>query len=78
MDNLEKEIIKIITQVAKLSERIDIKKEFSDLDIDSFSLIEIIFAIENKYNITIAEDNFNVKNSEELIKLVRDILNSNG
>jgi acyl carrier protein len=69
-----KEIIAIISRLAKISEDAVNKNSnvhFADSGIDSFALVEIVFEIENKFNISIPQDSLvSVKNVEDLIGLI--------
>jgi len=70
----KKEIINIISKLTKIAEDTINKNSsmhFTESGIDSFALVEIIFEIENKFDISIPQDSlFSVKNVDELVKLV--------
>ncbi|MDD4182203.1 MAG: acyl carrier protein [Candidatus Omnitrophica bacterium] len=71
--NEKVEIIKIISKLTKIPED-NINKNsnmhFSETGIDSFALVEIIFEIENRFDISIPQDSLvSVKNVDGLVKL---------
>lgn len=69
-----KEIIKIISKLTKIAEDTIDKNSsvhFTESGIDSFALVEIVFEIENKFEISIPQDSLiSVKNVDDLVKLV--------
>lgn len=69
-----KEIINIISKLTKITEDTINKNSsahFTESGIDSFALVEIIFEIENKFDISIPQDSLiSVKNVDELVELV--------
>lgn len=70
------EIISNLTQIAK--ENIDGKIHFTDAGIDSFSVVEIVYAIENKYEIDIPQaDLLKVQCIDGLVVLVESLLSNN-
>ncbi|MCK9573108.1 MAG: acyl carrier protein [Candidatus Omnitrophica bacterium] len=70
-----KEIINIISKLAKIAEETIDKNSgmhFTESGIDSFALVEIIFEIENKFNINIPQDSLvTIKSVDDLVKLVK-------
>ncbi len=68
------EIIKIISKLTKIAEDTIDKNSsvhFTESGIDSFALVEIVFEIENKFEISIPQDSLiSVKNVDDLVKLV--------
>ena len=46
---------------------------------DSFALVEIVFAIENTFDISIPQDSLaKVKNLDDLVALIQKLLKKNG
>ena len=67
-----REIISNLTQIPK--EEINSKEFFTDAGIDSFSLVEIVYAVENKYEIDIPQNKLvEVHNLDDLIELIRNL-----
>ena len=79
-DNITKEIIEIISNLGKIpKERIDPKEHFTAAGLDSFTIIEIIFAIENKFEIDIPQDSLaSIQNVAELVLLTKQLLKKRG
>jgi len=77
--NLKSEIIEIISNLTQTDkENIDSKVSFADSGIDSFRVVEIVYAIENKYEIDIPQsDLLKVQCIDGLAELVGQLLNSN-
>lgn len=72
MNNEVKEIISNLTQIAK--EDIDSREPFINSGIDSFNLVEIVYAIENKYEIDIPQNKIaTVRNLDDFIELIRSL-----
>lgn len=69
-----KEIINIISKLTKISKDVIAKSSgthFTESGIDSFALVEIIFEIENKFNVSIPQDSLiSVKSVDDLVGLV--------
>lgn len=74
-----KEIINIISKLTKISEDTINKNSnvhFTESGIDSFALVEIVFEIENKFDVSIPQDSLiSVKNVDDLVKLVAKLRN---
>lgn len=74
-----KEIINIISKLTKISEDTISKNSnvhFTESGIDSFALVEIVFEIENKFDVSIPQDSLiSVKNVDDLVKLVAKLRN---
>lgn len=70
-----KEIISIISKLAKIAEKTIDKNSgmhFTESGIDSFALVEIIFEIENKFDINIPQDSLvTIKSVDGLVNLVK-------
>jgi acyl carrier protein len=77
---IRKEVITIISNLTKIPEEsIDPKVDFSDSGIDSFSLVEIVYAIENRYDVDIPQDSLlEVRNLEGLLGLLETLLKNRG
>jgi len=80
--NIKTEIIKIIHKSTKISKEViekNIKAPFSEMGVDSFALVEVIFAIENRFAITIPQDSLlGVKNLEDLLILIEKLIHKDG
>jgi acyl carrier protein len=79
-DVMKNEIIEIISNLTKISkEEIDSKEAFVNAGIDSFSVVEIVYAIENKYEIDIPQDSLlGVQNVDDLVALVKKLVENRG
>lgn len=54
---IKQEVIEIISNLNKIpKDAIDPTVSFRDVGLDSFSLVEAVFAIENKYDVNFAQD----------------------
>ena len=79
MENLEKELRKIIAEITEIEpEKITMEASFvEDLGMDSMMALEILASIEKKYKIRIPEDKLmSLKNLKETIKLTEEYLNA--
>lgn len=77
VDNLEKEIISIISDVSGFDEEeITLDKNFyTDLEIDSIKAIEITVAIEKKYKIAVRDEDVpNITTVKQAIEMVEKLL----
>ena len=72
MNELEQEIIDTIAEEGTIDKsEIKLDSNLYDLGIDSLSSLEILVALENKYDITIAENRLkNVNSVREIIRVV--------
>ncbi len=72
MNELEQEIIDTIAEEGAIDKsEIKLDSNLYDLGIDSLSSLEILVALENKYDITIAENRLkNVNSVREIIRVV--------
>ncbi len=79
-EKIKKEIVEIISNLGKIpKERIDLKEHFTSAGLDSFTIIEIIFAIENKFEIDIPQDSLaNIQNVGQLIELTKQLIEKRG
>lgn len=76
------ELIEIVSNLSKIPKE-NIEKyndrSFTELGIDSFSLVEIIFAIENKFEIDIPQDSLaTIKSLDDLAALIQTLSKKNG
>jgi len=75
-NNIEKEIIAIISEIAGVEEN-EISPQShlaNDLEIDSIKAIEIIVAIEKKYKISIRDEDISqIKTVQEILNLVNSL-----
>lgn len=74
MNQLEQEIINTIAEEASVDQGdINLDSNLYDLGIDSLSSLEIVVALEKKYDIRISEDRLKEINSiREIISVVAD------
>jgi acyl carrier protein len=79
--DIKKEIIEIVSNLSKIpKEKIERcnSENFTDLGMDSFALVEIVFAIENTFDISIPQDSLaKVKNLDDLVALIQQLLKKN-
>jgi acyl carrier protein len=78
MDNIEKEIVSIISDVSGFDEE-EITPEtnfYKDLEIDSIKAIEITVAIEKKFKISVRDEDVpNITTVKQAMELVNKLLN---
>ena len=83
-ESIKNEIIKILSEQTLL-EPSEIKDNFSleELGVDSLALVEIVFSIEETFNITIpfnandpTNSTFDISNVNSIIKAVESLINS--
>lgn len=79
-EEIKNEIVEIISNLGKIpKERIDLKEHFTAAGLDSFTIIEIIFAIENKFEIDIPQDSLaSIQNVGQLVELTKQLLEKRG
>lgn len=78
MENVEKEIVSIISDVSGLdAEEITPDKNFfKDLEVDSIKAIEITVAIEKKFKVSIRDEDVpKITTVKEAVELVNSLLN---
>jgi acyl carrier protein len=78
VQNVEKEIISIISDVSGFDEdEIGPEKNFfKDLEVDSIKAIEITVAIEKKFKISVRDEDVpKITTVKEAVELVNDLLN---
>ncbi len=75
MNELEQEIIDTIAEEGAIDKsEIKLDSNLYDLGIDSLSSLEILVALENKYDITIAQNR--LKNVNSVRQIVRAVLSA--
>ncbi len=81
MDDIEKEVISIISEVSGFDEE-EITPEtnfYKDLEIDSIKAIEITVAIEKKFKISVRDEDVpNIMTVKQAVDLVNKLLNPGG
>jgi acyl carrier protein len=75
-DELSEKVIRLIAQTQRIpADTITIDSTFEELKIDSLDGINIVFAVENEFNINIPDDGVqNLKTVREMIDGVRRLL----
>ena len=54
MDKIEKQVLELVGEQAGIdSEKISLFTKFEDLNLDSVAIVELIFSLEEKFNISI-------------------------
>jgi acyl carrier protein len=78
VDNLEARVLQVIAETQKIPrESVSIEKTFQELNIDSLDGINIIFALESEFNVTIPDDGVeNMKSVRDAVDGVRQLVNS--
>jgi acyl carrier protein len=68
-DELTQRVLKAIAGCKKIPvEKITIDSQFQELGIDSMDAVEILFALENEFDITIPDDEVrNVRNVRQMV-----------
>ncbi|MDD5583920.1 MAG: acyl carrier protein [Candidatus Omnitrophica bacterium] len=79
---IRKEVLEIVSNLAKLpKEKIEKynKDDFNELGLDSFTLVEIDFSIENTFDIDIPQDSLpGIKNFNDLVTLIQTLVKKRG
>ena len=74
-DQIEKEVIKAIAEILRLDEE-RVKPELllvENLGIDSFMVVELIFELEDKYDLEIPDDDvIKLKKVEDIVDYIGD------
>ena len=80
--DIKAEVVEIISNLAKIpKENIEKynKESFTEIGLDSFALVEIVFAIENKFEIDIPQDSLTtIKSLDDLVALIQKLSKKNG
>jgi acyl carrier protein len=76
VDSLEARVLQIISETQKIpQESVSIDKTFQDLNIDSLDGINIIFALESEFDITIPDEGVeNMKSVRDAVDGVRQLV----
>jgi acyl carrier protein len=76
VDSLEARVLQIIAETQKIpQESVSIDKTFQDLNIDSLDGINIIFALESEFDITIPDEGVeNMKSVRDAVDGVRQLV----
>ena len=77
--SLNDEIKNFLTNVLVEENKIDVTKlsldsYLTDLDIDSFSFLEIIFSIEHQYNISFPKNFEHIKTLQDVINVTHELV----
>ena len=77
--SLNDEIKKFLTDLLVQENKIDISQLkldslLSDLNIDSFSFLEIIFTIEHRYDVTFPQSFDSIKTLQDVINVTHDLV----
>lgn len=80
VDSLEARVLQVIAETQKIPhEAVTIDKTFEDLNIDSLDGINIIFALESEFNITIPDEGVeNMKSVRDAVEGVRQLVERKG
>jgi acyl carrier protein len=75
----ENEIKDFLLDILKQENKIDVTQikldsQLKDLDIDSFSFLEIIFSIEHQYNISFPKNFEHIKTLQDVINVTNDLV----
>jgi acyl carrier protein len=75
-DELIRRVLKVIAECKKIPiEQVTIDSEFQKLGIDSMDAVEILFAIENEFDITIPDDEVrNVRTVRQMAEGVEKLI----
>ncbi len=76
VDQIRQEIIDTIANLNKIpKEKIDPAVDFRDTELDSFALVEVVFSLENKYDVTFPQETlYELRTINELAELIEKIL----
>jgi len=79
-DDIRDTVVEIVSDLAKIpKEEIGTNVDFANVGIDSFTLIEVTFKLENKYDIIFPQENLlSIRNLDDLIKLTKEVLANRG
>ena len=74
-EKIREEIIETISNLNKLSkEEIDPDMNFRDAGLDSFALVEAVFSLENKYDVTFPQEAmYSIGTINELAELIEKL-----
>jgi acyl carrier protein len=76
VDSLEARVLQIIAETQKIpQESVSIDKSFQDLNIDSLDGINIIFALESEFDVTIPDEGVeNMKSVRDAVDGIRRLV----
>ena len=85
MDRIEKQVLELVAEQAGIDpKKISLLCKFEDLNLDSVAIVELIFSLEDKFNISIpfeGLDEIEMKKKfytiSSLIKHLRELLQKN-
>ena len=85
MDKIEMQVLELVGELAGMDpKKISLLCEFEDLNLDSVAIVELIFSLEEKFNISIpfegldeSELKKNFHNVSSLINHLRELLQRN-
>ena len=85
MDKIEMQVLELVGELAGIDpKRISLLCKFEDLNLDSVAIVELIFSLEEKFNISIpfegldeSELKKNFHNVSSLINHLRELLQKN-
>ena len=75
-DKIKQEVIETVSNLTKIpKEDIDPTLSFRDTGLDSFALVEVVFAIENKYDITFPQESLlEITTVDEFVAFIEKLL----
>lgn len=75
-DDLTQRVLNTIAETQRISpERVKIDSSFEELGIDSMDGVNILFALENEFNITIPDEQAkSIRNIREMVEGVRKLV----
>jgi acyl carrier protein len=78
VDSVEARVLQVIAETQKIPrESVSIEKTFQELNIDSLDGINIIFALESEFNVTIPDEGVeNMKSVRHAVDGVRQLVSS--
>ena len=76
VDSVEARVLQVIAETQKIPrESVSIEKTFQELNIDSLDGINIIFALESEFNVTIPDEGVeNMKSVRDAVDGVRQLV----
>jgi len=81
-EQIRQQLLEIISNLGKISKETiekSNKENFSQLGLDSFTLVEIVFSIENTFDIDIPQDSLtSLRTFDDVLRLVTDLVKKRG
>lgn len=68
--SIDKEIVKLITEIGELSDNIDLDTTFDEIELDSIGFVTIIVEIETNYGIEFDDENMLITNYQSIGEFV--------